>query len=45
MTITVHEPTGIPVTGIPSISLKFTLIINRWTIIDGEPSISNLKIP
>ena len=30
--ITVLEPTGIPVTGTPSISLEFYIIINRWTI-------------
>ncbi len=28
----VLEPTGVPVTGTPSISLEFNFIINRWTI-------------
>ncbi len=30
--ITVLEPTGVPVTGTPAISLEFTFIINRCTI-------------
>ncbi len=30
--ITVLEPTGVPVTGTPSIYLEFNVIINRWTI-------------
>ncbi len=30
--ITVLEPTGVPVTGTPSIYLEFNFIINRWTI-------------
>ena len=36
----VMEPTGIPVTDTPSISLEFNFIINKN--IDGEPSINDV---
>ena len=36
--ITVLEPTGIPVTGTPSISLEFNFIISRWTIYMRSPN-------
>ena len=44
---TVLEPTGIPVTGSPSIIVfyRWPSIYIRFKIINGEPSISNQRVP